>query len=143
MLSRRSVTQEHLRAICVQHCPFKVAASVTCKCYHHFSVLLPVQVNSLATIDNEWAVDYVGRVEHFYEDFLELLSALNAREGVPKVPEELPAHLNTQPDECNVKSKQNSTECNKMVHFTGQHEHCYASITKFYEADITLLGHTQ
>lgn len=107
------------------------------------SLALPLQANSLATINGEWAVDYLGRVEHFYEDFLELLSILNSREGVPKLPEELPGQLNTRPDECNFKSKQNSTDCNKMVHFTGQHEHCYDSITTFYANDLALLGHAQ
>jgi hypothetical protein len=102
-----------------------------------------LQTNSLATINGEWAVDYIGRVEHFYEDFMELLSILNSRDGVPKLPEELPGQLNRQPDECNFKSKQNSTECNKMVHFTGKHEHCYDRITTFYASDLALLGHAQ
>ncbi|PSC76443.1 Polycomb group FIE2 [Micractinium conductrix] len=56
---------------------------------HHYLHAAP-QANCLLTAGGGVAVDYIGRSEAFDEDFTELIRVLNARPGVPRLPERPP-----------------------------------------------------
>ena len=106
------------------------------------------QANCLTTTTGQYALDWLGRLENFYEDFAELLSILNARPGVPKIPSELPGQLNNV-DPClnrtlmgtkKGRAKARLLKCDKLDFYTGANEHCYDSIRQFYAEDSALLG---
>jgi GH25 family lysozyme M1 (1,4-beta-N-acetylmuramidase) len=86
-------------------------------------------------------------VEHFDDDFAELVSILNARPGVPSLPPVQPVKANYNASPCDAHHRKlfwqlrNGTEnpCDKMELYQGQHSHCYTSITKFYADDLALL----
>ncbi|KAI3432868.1 hypothetical protein D9Q98_010451 [Chlorella vulgaris] len=105
------------------------------------------QANCLMTQQGKTAVDWIGRVEHFDDDFAELVSILNARPGVPSLPPVQPVKANYNASPCDAHHRKlrwqlrNGTEnpCDKMELYQGQHSHCYTSITKFYADDLALL----
>jgi hypothetical protein len=67
---------------------------------HQYLHVIP-QANCLLTADQRWAMDWVGRVEHFEEDFQSLLGILNARGGgVPKLPAVEPQKMNYNQSPC-------------------------------------------
>ncbi|KAI3432825.1 hypothetical protein D9Q98_010409 [Chlorella vulgaris] len=105
------------------------------------------QVNCLLTEQGKMAVDWIGRVEHFEDDFVKLISILNARPGVPSLPAVQPRKANYNASPCDAHRRMlrwqlwNGTEnpCDKMELYQGQHAHCLSSITKFYADDLALL----
>ena len=67
---------------------------------HQYLHVIP-QANCLLTADQQWALDWVGRVEHFEEDFQSLLAILNARGGgVPQLPAVEPQKMNANQSPC-------------------------------------------
>ena len=52
---------------------------------HQYVHVIP-QAHCFTTADGRSALDWLGRVERFEEDFAELLGLLNARPGVPRLP---------------------------------------------------------
>lgn len=113
------------------------------------------QADCFVTEEGETAVDFIGRVESFYEDFSSVIALMNEREGVPKLPP--PSKLlkkNTGSKSCMPveASSGNSTQrlldwrppaavdsCDKMDFFRGAHATCYSSMVSFYDNDVRLL----
>ncbi|KAI7843497.1 hypothetical protein COHA_002740 [Chlorella ohadii] len=112
--------------------------------------LLP-QASCLLTERGQLAVDFVGRVESFEEDFAALLAFLNARKGVPKVPVG-PAQVwnANRMGRCHddiVASRLAAgvvpgavpNPCNRSLLFEGPYAHCRNGLTAFYDQDVRLL----
>ncbi len=86
-------------------------------------------------------------MEHFDDDFAELLSILNARPGVPSLPTVQPMKANYNASPCDAHHRKlrwhvrngNENPCDKMEMFRGRHAHCYASISSFFANDLHVL----
>ncbi|KAI7840973.1 hypothetical protein COHA_005202 [Chlorella ohadii] len=129
---------------------------------HQYVHVLP-QAHCFTTANNESAVDWLGRVEHFEEDFRELLQLLNSRPGVLQLPP--PANLSAvnKPAEapCTPSGRQLLGEpldqgsavwqlregifnpCDPLDHFRGVHAHCQADLARFFHEDFSFLHTTQ
>ena len=112
---------------------------------HQYLHVIP-QTNCLLTTTQELAMDYLGRVEHFDDDFAALVNILNTRSNVPSLPNALPdkKNYNESPCQANRKLLYNVTNtadnpCDKMDFFRNSHAHCYTRITSFFAEDIDQL----
>lgn len=110
----------------------------------------------MVTEDGELALDFLGRVEAFEEDFAALLAHLNARPGLPRLPppgEEMET-INVQTrcasggDGSNQAAPQEQGEdevaagsegCGVMQYFSGRHAACLDGVLAVYAEDVRLL----
>lgn len=121
------------------------------------------QADCFAANEGHSALDWLGRVERFDEDFWALLGLLNRRTNAPKLPTDvLPSTVNYNASPCNegegssnssttlgdgsegwVLSNDTENPCDKNDFFRGSRQHCFAAITSFYSEDMQLLAHLQ
>lgn len=132
---------------------------------HHYQHVEP-QNKCLLTAEGGLAMDYVGRVERLDEDFAELLRLLNARPGVPRLPERQLKRLNVlgKKKRCKgvpavkkpAKPKQQMRQqveavgaggvevrrlpCDTQDFFRGPHAPCLPAIRSFFAEDFEALG---
>jgi hypothetical protein len=66
---------------------------------HQYTHASP-QVNCFVDSTNQSALDWLGRVENFEEDLSALIGTLNARKGVPQLPQQLPKKANYNQSPC-------------------------------------------
>ena len=66
---------------------------------HQYTHASP-QVNCFVDSSNQSALDWLGRVENFEEDLAALIGILNARKGVPQLPQQLPKKANYNQSPC-------------------------------------------
>lgn len=110
----------------------------------------------MVTESGELALDFLGRVEAFEEDFAALLGHLNARPGLPHLPppgEEM-ATINVQTRCASAGdgggkgvaeqreqggAAAGGEECGVMEYFSGQHSACLNDVLAFYADDARLL----
>jgi hypothetical protein len=112
------------------------------------------QADCFVTEEGETAVDFIGRVESFHEDFSSLIDLMNERVDAPKLPPPGRLQKNTGSSRCTPagRSSGNSTRrlldrppspavsyCDKMDFFRGPHASCYSSLLSFYGDDVRLL----
>jgi hypothetical protein len=129
---------------------------------HQYVHVLP-QAHCFTTVNDTSAVDWLGRVEHFEEDFSALVQLLNARPGVPQLPP--PANLSAvnKPAQapCTPSGRQLLDEtidqgsavwqlregifnpCDPRDYFRGAHAHCHADLVRFFQEDFGFLGSQQ
>lgn len=134
---------------------------------HQYLHAMP-QAPCMVTEAGQPAVDFIGRVESFTEDFAELLKQLNARPGAVHLPppgEEMATiNINNKCQQGSSSSKGKgrkdkggggragkargrrplhelpaSDPCNQMEFYSNEHAHCYQHILSFYDEDVRLL----
>ncbi|PRW60994.1 Sulfotransferase family [Chlorella sorokiniana] len=120
---------------------------------HQYVHVLP-QAHCFTTANNESAVDWLGRVEHFETDLAALVQLLNSRPGVPQL--QLPAQaVKTNLEEqslCQRPSRRHLVDaatytlapgtfnpCDPADYFRGAHAHCYGDVLQHFGEDVSFL----
>lgn len=126
---------------------------------HQYSHVAP-QAHCFATPDGRTAVDWLGRVEHWDEDFNTLIDLLNERTGVPRLPRPLgrvkrlnyandscqgapgapapaPVQLSNEEWEGNKARPGTYIPCNQSDYFLHpEHAHCIGDLLDFFAEDF-------
>ena len=124
---------------------------------HHYMHAAP-QATCFTTANGRSALDWLGRVEDFQEDFAALVGLLNARPGVPKLPTDAPlkkTNYNASPCQnssgggggaAGTYTRQLRWEladgmenpCDRNEFFRGRFARCYQAMLQFYAEDVQL-----